>query len=133
MIPFGVKNGTIKKKNAEGSSGGQRFKSLIVENGDTLINCLAYIDLNPVRANIVDQSEEYRWNTLGYLLQTGNKDDFLSLEFGLNEQENLGMKEKIEKYREFVHEIGALPTSKRKSSEKCSVNMPDLKSCQSLE
>ena len=28
----------------------ERFKSVIVENGDTLINCLAYIDLNPVRA-----------------------------------------------------------------------------------
>jgi putative transposase len=24
------------------------FKSLIVDNGETLINCLAYIDLNPV-------------------------------------------------------------------------------------
>ncbi len=33
----------------------QRFKSLIVENGETLINCLAYIDLNPIRANMVDQ------------------------------------------------------------------------------
>jgi hypothetical protein len=29
-------------------------KSAIVENGKTLINCLAYIGLNPVRANIVE-------------------------------------------------------------------------------
>jgi putative transposase len=27
-----------------------RFKSVIVDNGETLINCLAYIDLNAVRA-----------------------------------------------------------------------------------
>jgi hypothetical protein len=28
---------------------GDRFKSVIVENGETLINCLAYIDLHPVK------------------------------------------------------------------------------------
>ncbi len=39
---------------------GDRFKSVIVEKGDTLINCLAYIDLNPVRANIVEKPEDYR-------------------------------------------------------------------------
>jgi REP element-mobilizing transposase RayT len=31
---------------------GDRFKSVIVENGVTLINCLAYIDLNPLRAGL---------------------------------------------------------------------------------
>jgi hypothetical protein len=49
---------------------------MIVENGDTLINCLAYIDLNPVRARMVKTPEDYRWNTLGYLIQTDNKDHF---------------------------------------------------------
>ncbi len=34
----------------------ERFKSVIVDNGDTLINCLAYIDLNPVRAQIVEKT-----------------------------------------------------------------------------
>jgi len=31
----------------------ERFKSVIVDNGETLINCLAYIDLNPFRAGLV--------------------------------------------------------------------------------
>jgi hypothetical protein len=31
---------------------GDRLKSVIVENGVTLINCLAYIDLNPLRAGL---------------------------------------------------------------------------------
>jgi hypothetical protein len=35
--------------NRRGFFWGDRFKSVIVDNGDTLINCLAYIDLNPVR------------------------------------------------------------------------------------
>ncbi len=106
-----------REKKRRGFFWGQRFKSLIVENGDTLIYCLAYIDLNPVRANIVDRPEDYRWNTLGYLLQTGNKDGFLSLEFGLDGQEKLDKKGKIERYRRFVYEIGALPTDKGKSIE----------------
>ena len=58
---------------------------MIVENGETLINCLAYIDLNPLRAGLVERPEEYRWNSLGYHIQTDNKDDFLSLDFGLLE------------------------------------------------
>jgi putative transposase len=28
---------------------GDRFKSVIVENGETLISCLTYIDLHPVK------------------------------------------------------------------------------------
>ena len=64
---------------------GDRFKSVIVDKGETLVNCLAYIDLNPVRAGLVERPEEYRWNSLGYHLQTQNKDQFLSTDFGLEE------------------------------------------------
>jgi hypothetical protein len=35
----------------------ERFKTVIVENGETLINCLAYIDLNAVRAGILERPE----------------------------------------------------------------------------
>jgi hypothetical protein len=38
-----------KRHNRRGTLWGERFKSLTVENGETLINCLAYIDLNPFR------------------------------------------------------------------------------------
>jgi hypothetical protein len=46
---------------------------------------VGYIDLNPLRAGIVSRPEEYRWNSIGYHIQTGNKDNFLSLDFGLKE------------------------------------------------
>ena len=72
-----------KKHNRRGFFWGDRFKSVIVDNGDTLINCLAYIDLNPVRAGICKVPEDYRWCSLGYHVQSGNKDGFLSLDFGL--------------------------------------------------
>ena len=53
-----------KRHYRRGTLWGERFKSVIVENGNTLINCLAYIDLNPVRAGIVEKPEDYRWNSI---------------------------------------------------------------------
>ena len=69
------------RHNRRGTLWGERFKSVIVEKGETLINCLAYIDLNPLRAGLVKRPEDYRWNSLGYHIQADNKDDFLSLYF----------------------------------------------------
>ena len=65
--------------NRRGYFWGDRFKNVIVENGETLINCLAYIDLNPIRAGLVDRPEPYPWNSLGYHLQTNNRDNFSPL------------------------------------------------------
>jgi len=87
---------------------GDRFKSVIVENGETLINCLAYIDLNPLRAGLVERPEDYRWNSLGYHVQTGNKDNFLSFDFGLKEFGVLNAEERLKRYRRYVYEAGAL-------------------------
>jgi len=86
----------------------ERFKSVIVDNGDTLINCLAYIDLNPVRAGIVEKPEEYRFCSLGYHVQTNNKDKFLSLDFGLKEFGVKSAKERLQIYRRFVYGKGSL-------------------------
>ncbi|WP_457570508.1 transposase [Desulfovulcanus sp.] len=63
-----------KRHSRKGFFWSERFKSVLVEEGPTLINCLAYIDLNPIRAGIVKRPEDYRWSSLGYYVQTGNKD-----------------------------------------------------------
>jgi hypothetical protein len=100
-----------------------------------LKNCLAYIDSNPLRDGLVERPEEYRWNSLGYHTQTGNKDDFLSLDFGLKEfgpgeirsavtselhpstivptygagrASVLDAEERLQRYRRYVYETGAL-------------------------
>ena len=86
----------------------ERFKSVIVDNGETLINCLAYIDLNPIRAGIVKKPEEYRWCTLGYHAQTHNRDQFLSTDFGLREFALEGARVRLAHYRRFVYEKGGL-------------------------
>ena len=74
-----------RRHNRRGYFWGDRFKSVIVDKGETLVNCLAYIDLNPLRAGLVDRPEDYRWNSLGYHVQTNNQDKFLSTDFGLHE------------------------------------------------
>ena len=94
--------------NRRGTLWGDRFKSLIVENGETLINCLAYIDLNPLRAGMVKRPEDYRWNSLGYHVQTNNRDNFLSTDFGLKEFNVKSKKERISRYRRYVYETVAV-------------------------
>jgi putative transposase len=113
-----------RRHNRRGYFWGDRFKSVIVENGETLINCLAYIDLNPLRAGLVERPEQYRWNSLGYHVQTNNRDDFLSTDFGpvkyaslsLRELHKAGLKEcgvtdakeRLRGYRRYVYEVGSL-------------------------
>jgi REP element-mobilizing transposase RayT len=44
----------------------ERFKSVLVENGESAKAAVAaYIDLNPVRAKIVDDPKDYRWSGYG--------------------------------------------------------------------
>jgi REP-associated tyrosine transposase len=97
-----------KRHNRRGTLWGERFKSVIVQRGETLINCLAYIDLNPLRAGIVERPEAYRWNSLGYHVQTGNKEKFLSLDLGLKEFGVKTDKERLRRYRRYVYEAGAV-------------------------
>ena len=110
-----------RRYNRRGYFWGDRFKSVIVDQGETLVNCLAYIDLNPLRAGLVDRPEDYRWNSLGYHLQTDNKDQFLSTDFGLKEfnpppadQGLKGQKERIRRYRRYVYEAGAIKRTDNK-------------------
>ena len=81
-----------------------------MENGDTLINCLAYIDLNPIRAGLASKPEDYRWSSIGYHAQTTNKGEFLSTDFGLSSYGGMSETEKLTDYREFLYEKGAIET-----------------------
>ena len=114
-----------KRHHRRGYFWGDRFKSVIVEKGETLINCLAYIDLNPLRAGLVERPEDYRWNSLGYHLQTGNKGNFLSLDFGLIEFGVLNAEARLKLYRRYVYEAGALDKSGKPSAGAIDNNVLD--------
>jgi hypothetical protein len=112
---------------------------VIVERGETLINCLAYIDLNPVRAGIVERPEDYRWNSLGYHIQSNNKGGFLSTDFGpvkraslshrewhrasLKEFNVASERERVRLYRRFVYETGAIQPSTKPYTKKISAKI----------
>jgi len=50
-----------------------RFKSVIVESGVAARTMAAYIDLNPVRAGMVQDPAEYRWSSYGEAVGGGRK------------------------------------------------------------
>ena len=43
-----------------------RYKSTLVQTDRYLLACMAYIDLNPVRAGMVAQPREYAWSSHGH-------------------------------------------------------------------
>jgi putative transposase len=40
-----------------------RFKSSVIDTDNYLLACLRYVELNPVRAGIVNRPEDYRWSS----------------------------------------------------------------------
>ncbi len=51
-----------KKAARRGTLWEQRFRSVLVQSGDALMTMAAYIDLNPIRAGMVEKPEDYRWS-----------------------------------------------------------------------
>ncbi len=51
----------------------ERFKSVIVESGIAARTIAAYVDLNPVRAEMVSDPAEYRWSSYGEAVGGGAK------------------------------------------------------------
>ncbi len=97
-----------KMNNRKGYFWGARFKSVLIEKGESLQNCLAYIDLNPVRAGLVEKPEDYRWSAIGYRIYTDNKGDFLSFDgiFPDSELKDRSKEELLQCYRYFVYKCG---------------------------
>lgn len=79
-----------------------RFKSVLIERGESLLSCLAYIDLNPVRAGITDLPEDYRWSSFGYRIQSGNSGRFLSFD-GIYDEKR---EKVISTYRKYIYGEG---------------------------
>jgi putative transposase len=52
-----------------------RYRSTLIQTERYLLACMAYIDLNPVRAHMVAQPEDYAWSSYGFY--TGRRSDRL--------------------------------------------------------
>ena len=62
-----------RKHKRTGTLWEERFKSVIVESGTAARMIAAYIDLNPVRAGMVEDPADYRWSSYGEAVGGGNK------------------------------------------------------------
>jgi putative transposase len=58
-----------------------RYKSTLIQSDRYLLTCMAYIDLNPVRAGIVVQAGDYPWSSYGHY--AGLRNDPLITPHGL--------------------------------------------------
>lgn len=54
-----------KLRGGSGHVWGKRFLSLPIEDGPGLLACLAYVELNPVRAGLARSPKQYRWCSAG--------------------------------------------------------------------
>jgi len=59
------------ENNRVGSLWNPRFKSVQLISGGALSNCIAYVELNPVRAGIVKDPRDYKWSTWGRMGRSG--------------------------------------------------------------
>jgi putative transposase len=84
-----------------------RYKSSPVERDDYLLACCRYIELNPVRAGIVADPQDYAWSSCRYRLGRGIATwlDYDPAYLGLGKDET----ERRDRYRGFLR--SAIPSS----------------------
>ena len=100
----------------------ERFKSVLVQDGQALRMMAAYIDLNPVRAGIVSDPADYLW--CGYALAvSGNQDRRRGLRTIMTDPQDTrppsahSWKKIAKRYRLWLHERG-LETHHRDGRQK---------------
>ncbi len=101
-----------KRHRSKGYLWHDRYKGIILDKGEAQLVCSTYIDLNPLRANLVKRPEDYRWSSLGLRVRKPKYAD----QFLVTCQENLSW------YREFVYISGGI---ERDGKEKIAPELVD--------
>jgi hypothetical protein len=109
-----------KTHNRKGYLWNDRFKGVIINHGEAQLMCSAYIDLNPVRAGIVERPEDYRWCSMGLRVRNLKRAKKLLTFFSVSEDDDWSDTDLIAKlkstkpmnpmawYREFVYLSGGI-------------------------
>jgi hypothetical protein len=98
-------------KNRKGRVWADRFKSTLLLDPQSVIDCMLYVDLNPVRAGLVERPEDYEASGFGMRIQ-GKEEGLLSLGECFNEDS----KRLLEKYRGMLYYRGAVATREGQAS-----------------
>jgi putative transposase len=56
-----------------------RFKAFPIQEDDHLLTVLRYVERNPVRANLVQQAEQWRWSSAGYWQDDAGRPSYLAV------------------------------------------------------
>ena len=93
-----------RQNNRKGHFWSDRFKSVLIESGESLLNCLAYIDLNSIRAKITDTPEDYKWSSIACRIKNNNEGKLLSMD-GV---EGILNSSSIDEYRNYLYFAGRI-------------------------
>jgi putative transposase len=77
-----------------------RYKSIIISKDDYLLACGSYVELNPVRANIVEDPKDYRWSS--YSAYAYGKKDAVVDRHPIYDELSPEDSERKKRYRELV-------------------------------
>ena len=77
-----------------------RYKSIIISRDNYLLACGSYVELNPVRAKVVEDPRDYRWSS--YNVYAYGKEDGVVEEYSIYKELSRGEADRRRKYREFV-------------------------------
>ncbi len=88
-----------KNKMTDGPIFRGRYKAILIDTDDYLIQVNRYIHLNPVSAKIVLNPENYQWSSYSYYVGNKNKPDWLFCDKVLD---FFGNTAQIEKFRHFT-------------------------------
>ena len=115
-----------RDNNRKGYFWGDRFKSVLLESGKAVRGCMAYIDLNPIRANMVKRPEDYPWSSIYLRVKYGRNTETLSDDLyenfsyygkdtGYFKTEKISDHDVLKFYLKYVYELGLEPSKKGKS------------------
>jgi hypothetical protein len=93
-----------KRRGRRGTLWMERFKSVLVQDGEALRTMALYIDLNPVRAGLAEDPAEYRWSGYG-AAAGGGKAEQAGL-CAVMEKAADGWREAAEVYRGWLYTAG---------------------------
>ena len=118
--------------NVRGTFWSDRYKSVLIEKGIALETVLAYIELNPIRARVVEKPEKYRFSSFGFraMYRSSKGKNWLSFDGLTFENE----KQAYLKYRQLVYywggiekkEKGKLPDNLLKEDNQQQTKLQDL-------
>ena len=101
-----------KKNNTSGHFWSDRFYSTILEGDEALLNCMTYVDLNAIRAGIVNMPDQYEYGTIGHILKKKNRFGMVALE-RLQNVLFQHVEERNEEVQALIHRLKKLPNQFR--------------------